>query len=191
MAQREGKHPVDAFLDLAISDDLQTGFGEAIFVTGPSASNEFKETMWKLASEPYCIPGISDGGAHTKFLTDGTYPTDFLIDYVKDQAVLSLEEAHWHLSTLPAMAAGFRDRGYLREGMPADIVIYDFHELALLPRYQAYDYPAGEWRLARKATGYRWILVNGVLTFADGECTGATPGVLLRHGSAQNVLTAG
>ena len=68
--------------------------------------------------------------------------------------------------------------------MPADIVVYDFENLRLLPRYHAHDYPADEWRLARKADGYRWILVNGTVTFEDGTCTGATPGRLLRHGSA-------
>ena len=107
-----------------------------------------------------------------------------LSELVRDHGLLSLEEAHWHLSTLPAMAAGFRDRGYLQEGMPADIVVYDFDNLRMLPPYKAFDYPANEWRLVRKAAGYRWILVNGEVTFADGECTGATPGRLLRHGAA-------
>src|SRR5205814_893511 len=83
---------------------------------------------------------------------------------VRERQIMDLEAAHWHLSTLPALAAGFRDRGFLQEGMPADIVVYDFDNLALLPHYRAYDYPAGEWRLARKADGYRWILVNGVVT---------------------------
>ena len=141
-----------------------------------------------MATDPYCIPGISDGGAHTKFITTGSYPTDFLIDLVRERGLMDLEQAHWHLSTLPALAAGFHDRGYLQEGMPADIVVYDFEALQLQPRYHTYDYPADEWRLARKAEGYRWILVNGEVTFVDGECTGSTPGTLLRHGAAEAAL---
>ena len=80
----------------------------------------------------------------------------------------------------------------MREGMPADIVIYDFEALTLLPAEVTHDFPANEWRRTRKATGYRYIIVNGETTFIDGECTGATPGRLLRHGygSAQPMLAA-
>jgi N-acyl-D-aspartate/D-glutamate deacylase len=51
---------------------------------------------------------------------------------------------------------------------------------------KAWDYPADEWRQVRKAEGYRWIIVNGAVTFEDGACTGAIPGVLLRHGAASS-----
>ena len=129
-------------------------------------------------------PGISDGGAHTKFLTSGCYPTDYLIEFVRKRQLLDLEYAHWHLSTLAALSAGFDDRGYLQVGMPADIVVYDFEKLGLGPQERGYDYPANEWRLVQKAIGYRWIMVNGVITFEDGACSGATPGSLLRHGRA-------
>ncbi|MBI3301206.1 MAG: hypothetical protein HYZ72_03890 [Deltaproteobacteria bacterium] len=52
------------------------------------------------------------------------------------------------------------------------------------PSEVAYDLPAGEWRRVQRAAGYRWIMVNGQVTFAEGKCTGATPGQLLRHGQA-------
>jgi N-acyl-D-aspartate/D-glutamate deacylase len=83
-----------------------------------------------------------------------------------------------------AWAAGFKDRGTLREGMAADIVIYDFDKLQTLPEEVAYDLPAGEWRRVQRAEGYRHIMVNGNETFEDGKCTGATPGRLLRGGQA-------
>ena len=68
--------------------------------------------------------------------------------------------------------------------MAADIVVYDLEKLETLPQHRVWDYPAGEWRLIQKAAGYDHILVNGQVTFSDGECTGATPGKLLRHGAA-------
>lgn len=185
IADREGKHPIDAFFDLVIADGLRTGFGAEMIGKDLRNSPDYVADLATVASDPYCLPGISDGGAHTKFLTDAVYPTDYLIHLVKNHQAVSLEEAHWHLSALPAMAAGFRDRGVLQEGMPADIVIYDLDNLSLLPNERAYDYPAGEWRLVRKAIGYRWIMVNGQITFIDGDPTGATPGHLLRHGSAK------
>jgi N-acyl-D-amino-acid deacylase len=52
-----------------------------------------------------------------------------------------------------------------------------------LPQERLFDYPAGEWRLVQKAKGYERIIVNGLTTFVDGECTQATPGRLLRHGA--------
>ena len=127
---------------------------------------------------------MSDGGAHTKFLTAGVYPTEYLINFVRDRGAMSLEEAHWKLSALPAYAAGFTDRGVLRPGAAADIVVYDYDGLKLLPQEIAHDMPAGEWRRVRRAEGYRYILVNGEVTFVDGNSTGANPGSLLRHGAA-------
>ena len=88
-------------------------------------------------------------------------------------------------SPLPAHAAGFRDRGVLREGAAADVVVYDMEELDMDPRWigeVVHDLPAGEWRRVQRARGYKEILVNGETTFSDGECTGVTPGRLLRHG---------
>jgi len=95
----------------------------------------------------------------------------------------SLEEAHWKLSALPAMAAGFRSRGVLQEGAPADIVVYDLERLALGPPEVARDLPGGDWRRIRRARGYRSVLVNGVVTIENDRETGATrAGRLLRRG---------
>ncbi len=80
--------------------------------------------------------------------------------------------------------AGFRDRGTIAEGRPADLVIYDLEKLRPTDSEIARDFPANEWRRVRKAEGYRWIMVNGEVTFEDGDCTGATPGTLLRGGTA-------
>ncbi len=102
---------------------------------------------------------------------------------VRDTGQMTLEEAQYHLSYLPAQALGFVDRGFLRPGAPADIVVYDLAALKRVPEVDyeiAFDFPAGEWRRIQKAEGYHWIMVNGVVTFEDGICTGATPGHLIR-----------
>ena len=95
---------------------------------------------------------------------------------------MPLEEAHWRLSYYPALAAGLRDRGYLREGAPADVIVYDYDRLDSGPQERLWDYPEGEMRLVQKAIGYESIIVNGQTTFTDDECTQVTPGKLLRHG---------
>jgi N-acyl-D-amino-acid deacylase len=173
----QGRHPIDAMLDLVLDEELRT----VIFT--PSFNDDLELNREIFASE-YTVPGVSDGGAHTKFVTIGRYTTEFIADFVRDKRILSLEEAHYRLSCLPARMAGFRDRGVLAEGRPADLVIYDFDRLRSTPSEVAHDFPGGEWRRVQKAEGYRWIMVNGEVTFSDGECTGATPGKLLRHGHA-------
>jgi N-acyl-D-aspartate/D-glutamate deacylase len=106
---------------------------------------------------------------------------------VRDEQRITLEEAHYRMSALPAHAAGFRDRGVLREGAAADVVVYDLNGLGIEPDWVGeivHDLPGGEWRRVQHPKGYRSIIVNGVETFSEGNCTGATPGKLLRHGRA-------
>jgi N-acyl-D-aspartate/D-glutamate deacylase len=88
------------------------------------------------------------------------------------------------LSYLPAYTAGFKDRGCLREGLAADILVYDLDKLNIKPREIVRDVPPNDWRRVQKAEGYRWIMVNGQVTFEDGNCSGAHPGKLLRNGVA-------
>ena len=177
IAQREGKHSLDVLLDIAVWGNLASGFETKMIMTPPAAMKE-------IATSPVAIPGVSDGGAHTKFVTTGRYPTDLLSYWVREHHIMSLEEAHWRLSGLAAQAAGLKGRGWLAEDMAADIVVYDLDQLETLPQHRVWDYPAGEWRLIQKAAGYNYIVVNGEITFIDGECTQATPGKLLRHGTA-------
>ena len=179
LAKRQGVHAVEALIDLSLQSDMKAEFQTGSGVTGKP------EFMGELMASPYTIPGVSDGGAHTKFFTGGSYTTDFLTWLVRDTETVPLEEAHYRLSSLPAHAAGFRDRGLLREGAPADIVAYDLERLRRVPEWSgeiAHDLPADEWRRVQRAEGYRWILVNGEVTFEEDKCTGATPGRLLRHG---------
>ena len=106
---------------------------------------------------------------------------------MRDEEKVTLEEAHYRMSALAAHAAGFKDRGVLREGAAADIVVYDMEELDVEPNWVGdvvHDLPGGEWRRVQRAKGYKHIIVNGEETVTDGECTGATPGKLLRHGRA-------
>lgn len=177
IAAIENKHPMDAMIDLTLADNLKTEFYTP-------ARNMREDYQAEVMSSEYSIPGVSDGGAHTKFVTLGVYPTDMITWMVRDAGFMSLEEAHYRLSALPAKCAGFQDRGVLREGAPADVVVYDLQNLKIVPERPSIvrDFPADEWRRVQYAEGYRWIMVNGEVTFEDGKCTNATPGRLLRHG---------
>lgn len=177
IAAEENKHICDVILDIAVADELRTTFS-----TPPNQYNP--QDMKKLLQKPYTIPGISDGGAHMKFSAFGRYGTEYLVYYVREGKMVDLEYAHWHLSAIPAQYAGLNDRGVIRVGSPADILIYDLEQLGWTEAEKAYDLPAGDWRRITKGVGYRYTLVNGEVTFVDGESTGATPGHLLRNGHA-------
>ena len=184
IAAEENKHPIEVMLDLSLAGQLNVEF------LGPDKGFNAEYMADIINGSDYTIPGVSDGGAHTKFFTGGAYTTDFLYWLVRDEGRITLEEAHFRLSALPARAAGFKDRGVLREGAPADIVVYDLANLSDGKEWIGEiveDLPAGEWRRIKRAVGYHAILVNGEVTFADGECTGATPGKLLRRGSAKSL----
>jgi len=175
----ENKHPIDVMLDFSIMGDLKVEF------LGPNRGFNADFMAEMTTGSEYTFPGVSDGGAHTKFFTGGAFTTDFISWLVRDESKITLEEAHYRLSALPAKAAGFVDRGELKPGLAADVVVYGLNELAAEPEWVGeivHDFPANEWRRVKRARGYHAIIVNGETTFVDGECTGATPGKLLRQG---------
>ena len=176
VAEKTGKHPVDVMLDMAVEENLKTDF----FAAPPGNSLVH---LKEIVDDPYVLFGVSDGGAHTKFLTAGRYPTETIVKMVRDNAMISLEEAHWRLSALPAQFAGFQGRGVLSKGAPADIIVYDYENLEVQPDEIVHDMPAGEWRRVQRAKGYRWVLVNGEVTIRDDQQTETYSGRLLRFGT--------
>ena len=177
IAEARGVHVIDAICDLVVADGLATSFQVPQFDIG-------LEGIAQLLGNPWVIPGLSDGGAHLKYLAAGSYATELISRYVREHAFLTLEEAHWRLSALPAFCAGFRDRGTLREGAAADIVVYDYEKLDYeFPNFR-HDLPGDEYRVASAGTGYRWVLVNGEVTIEDDKETHVHSGRLLRGGRA-------
>jgi len=173
IAERLGKDPVDTLLDIAVADGLKATF---FSLPANAGIDGFRDLML----DPYVIPGVSDGGAHTRFLTAGRFPTETIIRATRDHRILALEDVHWKLSALPAYCAGFKNRGTLEEGKAADVVVYDFENLAITPVEKVHDFPANEWRRVQRARGYRYVLVNGEVTIENDRETGVAAGRLLR-----------
>lgn len=174
-AEMSGKDEVDIMLDIAVEDGLDTLF----FVAPPQGNSSH---LKDVVTYPHMLFGVSDGGAHTKFLTAGRYPTETLSQQVRDNEWLTYEEAHRKLSALPAQLAGFQDRGVIRNGSPADIVIYDPENLKVLPMEVVHDLPGGEWRRIQKASGYQNVIINGEITIENDQQTNTYSGKLLRNG---------
>ncbi len=175
IAQTQGKEPLDAFLDLALDEDLETEFGHPAAAQGDDARAEY-------INNPFVHISISDGGAHTRFLTNSIWPVYFLTHWVREKGLMTLEQAHYKISALPAWFANFKNRGTLRVGDWADVIVYNLEELGFLhdkPKFDT-DFPGGERRLVQRPTGLRYTLVNGAVTFEGNDCTGSLPGKLLR-----------
>jgi N-acyl-D-aspartate/D-glutamate deacylase len=175
IAKAQGKHPLDAFLDLALDEDLQMVFTHAVAYRGD-------EKLAQRIANPFSHISLSDGGAHVRYLTASMWPVHFLTHWIRDKGLMTLEQAHYKMSAYPAWLADYKDRGTLRLGAWGDIMIYDLEKLGYVhdrPIY-ANDFPGGERRFVQKPIGLRYILVNGAVTFQENQCTGALPGKLLR-----------
>ena len=177
IAEAENRHPVDVYLDLALDEDLETSFEMP-----PRNNEESLQAQQKILLEPFVHISVSDGGAHTRFSTTTTWPLYWLATWIRDREIMTLEQAHYKASALPAWLASFNDRGTLRVGNWADVIVYNQAELGFeydRPRF-ANDFPGGERRLIQKPTGFRHTIVNGTVTFNGNDCTDALPGKLLR-----------
>jgi N-acyl-D-aspartate/D-glutamate deacylase len=175
IAKQQGMHPLDTLLDLALDEDLRMVFTHAVAYRG-------EEKLARRIANPLAHISLSDGGAHVRYLTISMWPVHFLTYWIRDRKLMTLEQAHYKISAYPAWLADYKDRGTLRKGAWADIMIYDMDKLGYVydrPIY-ANDFPGGERRKVQKPTGMRYILVNGDVTFQENQCTGATPGKLLR-----------
>jgi N-acyl-D-aspartate/D-glutamate deacylase len=178
IAKSLGQHPVDTLCDIVVADGLETQFQTRQFDTT-------LEGLKALVDNPYVVPGLSDGGAHLKYLACGSYGTEYISKLVREHRFSTLEDAHWRLSALPAFCAGFKDRGVLREGAAADIIVYDYETLAYdYPKFER-DLPGDEYRLVSNGSGYRYVLVNGEVTIEDDAPTNVLSGALLRGGRRQ------
>jgi N-acyl-D-aspartate/D-glutamate deacylase len=174
MAAAQGKRPLDAMLDLALGEDLDTDFLIVGFQNGDEAA------VRAMTADPCVVIGGSDGGAHVQFICQVTYSTHLLAHWVREKQALSLEAAVRRLTFEPATLLGLRDRGLVREGLAADLVIFDPDAVAAGEREEVRDFPGGASRIVRRARGYRATVVNGEVVLRDGEPSGRLPGRVLR-----------
>jgi N-acyl-D-aspartate/D-glutamate deacylase len=174
-AAREGRTPEDVAYDMLLAD----AGNSFIFCALTNYANYDLEPSRELLRHPNAIIGLSDGGAHVGFISDGSFPT-FVLAYWGRERGLPVEELVRRQTSDTARAAGLADRGVLRVGMKADINVIDYDRIALERPGMLYDLPAGGRRLMQKARGYDATIVAGAVTYRHGEATGVLPGKLVR-----------
>lgn len=150
-------------------------------------ANDDPEGVAILLNTEGCTLGLSDAGAHVGQLCDAVLPTDLLGTWVREKKVLSLEQAVHKLTQVQARLFGFTDRGELREGAIADIVVFDPSTVAPGPVRRVRDFPAdGERLTADQPTGMHHLFVNGVEVQRDGQliqsAVDSLPGRLVKPG---------
>jgi len=174
IAQERGQDPNDVFFDLAVGDNLQVKFVVPRANTDPAQ-------LADMVRDPRTLIGLSDAGAHLDMLCECGYPTYLLGHWVREKQVLSLERAIQRITSEPADFFGIKDRGRLKAGAPADIVVFDADRINSPVRSTPVkDLPAGGTRLYCKAEGISRVIVGGKEIYRDGRHTGALPGKVLR-----------
>ena len=175
LAEERGTDPLDTFLDVSLDDALETWWTHR---TDPRSAKFMNHVTREAIRNPLVMSGSSDGGAHLATFVGADYTTRLITDWVPD--LLSLEEAVYRLTGMPATVHGLRDRGVIREGAYADLVLFDPARLAAGESRLASDFPADSSRFVVDAEGYVATIVNGQVCMDDGKYTGATSGHVIR-----------
>ncbi|MGH7846222.1 MAG: N-acyl-D-amino-acid deacylase family protein [Candidatus Binatia bacterium] len=174
IAAAQGRDPFDVFIDVVVEEKLNTrlAFGNR---------NTDREAVGQLLRSPYTVVGLSDGGAHVQFHSEVGYSTQLLGYWVREQKIMTLEQAVRRLTFDPASAFGIYDRGLLRPGLAADMVVFDPATVNAGTEEVLRDLPNDGWRIRVLAEGIHYTIVNGEVLLQNGEHTGATPGKVLRN----------
>ena len=175
IAAREGRSEPEVAYDMLLED----GGNSFIFTALTNYADYTLNPSAECLAHPNAIMGLSDGGAHVGFISDGSFPSFLLTHWGRGRG-FAVEELVRRLTSDTALAAGFTDRGVLAPGKLADVNIIDFDKLTLRRPDVVADLPAGGKRLMQRADGYVATLKSGVVTYRDGVATGALPGKLLR-----------
>jgi N-acyl-D-amino-acid deacylase len=173
IAGERGVDPVTAMIDLALEKDLERFFLQPI-------ANEDQNHALELMKHPRTVVTFSDSGAHVSQIMDASLQTHVLSHWVRAKQAFTLEQAVRLLSFVPATQWGFADRGLIREGLAADLLVFDPETIAPEMPEVVRDLPAGARRLVQRSRGIAATVVNGEVVLRDGKPTGARPGQLLR-----------
>ena len=172
LSKKTGQHPVEVMLDLMIGNEDQ------LFVQ--PLVNEAPADVLGMLQHPRTLATFSDSGAHVCQDMGSSLQTHLLNYWVRQKQAFSLEQAVRMLTFDNASAFEFNDRGLLRPGYRADVVVFDADTIRpCLPTVET-DLPGGARRLVQKADGIAATVVNGAVTFRHGASTGVYPGQLIR-----------
>lgn len=172
LARTRGQHPVEVMIELCLADENQ------IYVQ--PIVNESAADILEMLRQDSTLATFSDSGAHVCQEMGSSLQTHLLNYWVRKRGAFTLEQAVKKLTGDNAQAFELRDRGLVREGGKADLLLFDEARIRpAMPTVET-DLPGGARRLVQKAEGIRAVIVNGAVTLEDGVPTGACPGQVLK-----------
>lgn len=178
IAEERGQEPFACLVEICANDGLRT-------VLWPMPTDN-DPASWALRAETWqhedVLLGGSDAGAHLDRMCGAPYTTRFLGDCLRGRRLVGLEQAVKMLTDDPARLFGLRERGRIKAGWHADLVLLDPERIDAGPATLVHDLPGDSPRLDSRALGVRAVWVNGVEAIRDDVVTGAVPGRVLRSG---------
>lgn len=179
IAQAEGKHPLDALLDLADAEDLDTVF-TAVLLNGD------EDEVARLLTHPASLVSLSDAGAHMTFFCDAGFGLHLLGHWVREKGLMPFEQAVSKLTSEQARFFGIPDRGVLRPGAWADLLLLDPARVGRGDPVRHHDLPGGGSRLYTPPIGVHGVWINGVRIADESglRADAGRPGRVLRHFNA-------
>ena len=161
IAAAEQRDPLDVMLDLALSEGLRTVFTALLL-------NSDEEAVGRMLNHPHSLVSLSDAGAHLTFFNDAGFGLHLLGHWARDLGAMPLTEAVRRLTSQPAAIFGMRERGRIRPGHAADLLLFDPSRVGRGPKRRVFDLPGGAGRLTTDALGVHGVWVNGKQV-ADGH----------------------
>jgi N-acyl-D-aspartate/D-glutamate deacylase len=179
LARAAGKDPLDFMLDTALEEDLDTVFSALLL-------NSDEAAVGRMLKHPSSLVSLSDAGAHLTFFNDAGFGLHLLGHWVRSRGVLTLADAVRRLTGQPAQLFGVGERGALKVGYHADLMLFDPATVGRGPKRRVFDLPGGHPRLTTAALGVHGVWVNGCrVAGKDGALDpGKLPGRLLREFAA-------
>ena len=154
IAKTQGCDPLDVMLDLALAEDFQTVFTAQLL-------NSDADAVGRMLNHPNSVVSLSDAGAHLTFFNDAGFGLHLMGHWVRDLQAMTLPEAVRRLTSQPASIFGMTDRGMIKEGMAADLLLFDPAIVGRGPKRRVFDLPGGAARLTTDAVGVHGVWVNG------------------------------
>jgi N-acyl-D-aspartate/D-glutamate deacylase len=178
IANERGMSSFGTLLDIVIADELKT-------ILWPTPQDDDDES-WRMRAELWqdgrAMIGGSDAGAHLDRMCGAPYPTRWLADCIRGRKLVPVEFAVKMMTSQPAKLFGLVDRGELREGACADVVVFNPDEIGSEDAMLVTDLPGNSSRLTAGSFGVKRVLVNGVTIVENGVANGAVPGTVLKSG---------
>jgi N-acyl-D-aspartate/D-glutamate deacylase len=174
LAAEQGIAPGDFALDLALADNFETQ------MRWRTETAEWSDAVGIAQRDPRMIVGTSDGGAHLAKDDQSDWSSYFLGSWVRDRQVWTLEDGIRQITQVPASLLGFHDRGTIRVGAWADMMIFDPDTIGPWRKEFVRDLPGGAGRYKAYGRGVHATIVNGEPIVLEGELTGRLPGVVVR-----------